>query len=181
MAALIETERLVIRPWQLGDVDDAYAIYAHGDVSRWLSPAMDRVSSTDAMRLVLQQWVSEDDRAPEPTGRWAVQSRADGRVIGALALLYLPPGGGDLEIGWQVARDCWGHGYATEAGAALVRWAMRERGVDELFAVVRPKNLRGASTAKKIGMEWVGETDKYYGLTLQVYRVRSADLLTRDR
>jgi hypothetical protein len=40
-----------------------------------------------------------------------------------------------------------------------------ESGVDEIFAVVRPRNARGAATARRLGsMEWVGETDKYYAL-----------------
>lgn len=52
-------------------------------------------------------------------------------------------------------------------------------GLDELFAVVRPKNTRGAATAKRIGMEWVGETEKYHDLRLQVYRVRAGDLFNQ--
>jgi RimJ/RimL family protein N-acetyltransferase len=72
--------------------------------------------------------------------------------------------------------DSWGNGYATEAGHALAHWAFGYPGIDEVFAVVRPANTRGAATAKRIGMEWVGETDKHYDLQLQVYRVRAADL-----
>ena len=53
-------------------------------------------------------------------------------------------------------------------------------GVDEIFAVVRPRNARGAATARRVGMEWVGETDKYYALTLQVYRLRRATCTCRD-
>ena len=41
---------------------------------------------------------------------------------------------------------------------------------------MRPGNSRAAATARRNGMSWVGETDKYYGLTLQVYRLRPADL-----
>jgi len=42
--------------------------------------------------------------------------------------------------------------------------------------VVRPGNVRATATARRNGMEWVGETGKYFGLTLQVYRLRPADL-----
>ena len=68
----------------------------------------------------------------------------------------------------------WGQGYATEAGRALAAWAFSS-GVDELLAVVRPANRRAEATVRRLGMEWVGETDKYYDLRLQVYRLRSAD------
>ena len=50
--------------------------------------------------------------------------------------------------------------------------------MEEVFAVVRPTNKRAAFMARRIGMEWVGETDKYYDLPLHVYRLRSADLDT---
>ena len=42
--------------------------------------------------------------------------------------------------------------------------------------MVRPRNERGVATARRVGMEWVGETDKYYDLTLQVFRLRKGDL-----
>ena len=72
---------------------------------------------------------------------------------------------------------------AKEARERLARTVHRlfERfefpGVDEVFAVVRTHNDRGVATARRIGMEWVGETEKYYGLQLQVYRLRQSDLL----
>jgi hypothetical protein len=48
--------------------------------------------------------------------------------------------------------------------------------VSEVFAVVGLGNTRGVATARRVGMEWVGETDKYYGLTLQIYRLTAPDL-----
>jgi RimJ/RimL family protein N-acetyltransferase len=68
-----------------------------------------------------------------------------------------------------------GDGYATEAAGALIAWALTHD-VDELFAVARPNNVRAIATAKRLGMQWVGETAKYYGLRLQVYRIRPNDL-----
>ena len=85
------------------------------------------------------------------------------------------PRAADLAIGWQLNPAVWGQGYAAEAGHAAAHHAF-ETGVDELFAVVRPRNTRGARTATSIGMEWVGETEKYYDLRLQVYRLRKGDL-----
>lgn len=176
MTPTLATRRLRLRPWTVDDADAAFEVYSHDDVARWLSPAMDAVRDRHEMRLVLQHWVAENHRSAHPTGRWAVELTEESHVIGGMTLLYLPPGGTDLEIGWQLSPAYWGHGYATEAGHALAHWAFEYPGVDEVFAVVRPTNTRGAATAKRIGMEWVGETDKYYDLQLQVYRIRPADL-----
>ncbi|OEU94826.1 GNAT family N-acetyltransferase [Streptomyces oceani] len=176
MATSLTSDRLTLRTWTLDDVDAAVAVYGRPEVARWLSPGMDTVDDAQGMRLVLQQWIAEDSRAIPPTGRWAVELTGEGRLLGGVHLLYLPPRGDDLEIGWQLAPDAWGHGYASEAGHTAAHWALGQPGIDEILAVVRPTNTRAAATAKRIGMEWVGETDKYYGLHLDVYRLRAGDL-----
>ena len=174
-AGELTTERLVLRPWCVDDAQAALDVYGHGDVTRWLSPDMDRVPNLATMRLLLQQWIAEHARLPAPAGRWAIRRRSDGRVIGGAVLLPLPPGREDLEIGWQLHPATWGNGYASETTHALATWTFSQD-VDEIFAVVRPGNARAAATVRHNGMQWVGETTKYFGADLQVYRLRAADL-----
>ncbi len=169
----IRTPRLVLRPWSSSDAPDALAVFGDETVTRWLSPAMSRVDSADDMASVISTWLSAPPDAP--AGRWAVTSASDGSLLGGVAVLPLPPERSDLEIGWQLVPSAWGQGYAAEAGHAVAHHAF-ESGVEELFAVVRPRNTRGARTATSIGMEWVGETEKYYDLRLQVYRLRKGEL-----
>jgi RimJ/RimL family protein N-acetyltransferase len=168
------TERLVLRPWKLDDSAAALSAYGNIEVARWLAPAMDKVRDEAAMRLLLQQWVTEDARMLTPAGRWAVEHRQDGSLIGGATLLPLMPDE-EFEIGWQLHPRAWGHGYATETGLALARWAF-DQGIEQVIAVVRPANTRAAATVRRIGMEWVGETEKYHHLRLQQYRLRPADL-----
>jgi RimJ/RimL family protein N-acetyltransferase len=169
------TERLTLRPWSVDDAEQALGVYGDAAVARWLSPAMDIVRDLSAMRLVLQQWTAENERLPSPAGRWAVELRSEKLIVGGAVLLPLPPRGDDLEMGWQLHPKVWGQGYATEAGRAIARWAFDE-GYDEVLAVARPANRRAQATAGRIGMEWVGETEKYYDMRLQVFRLRPADL-----
>jgi RimJ/RimL family protein N-acetyltransferase len=174
MSVQLVTERLVLRPWAIDDAEAALGAYGDADVARWLAPAMDKVGDVAAMRLVLQQWVAEDSRMLTPAGRWAVELRQGGRLIGGATLLPLPPDD-EYEMGWQLHPDAWGHGYATETGLALARWAF-EQGIEQVIAVVRPANTRAAAMVRRIGMEWVGETEKYHKLRLQLFRLRPGDL-----
>jgi len=169
------TQRLVIRDWAPDDAEAALAIYGAAEVTRWLTPAMDRVADLAAMRSVLQAWIEAQPNMAQPRGRWAVQRHEDGEVIGGQAIRLLPPYHEDLELSWHLRPDMWGHGYAVEASRALIRWAFTQE-IDELFAVARPNNARAVATARRLGMEWVGETTKYYGLRLQVFRIRPSDL-----
>lgn len=171
---VLTTERLTLRPWCLEDAATAFGIYGHAEVTRWLSPLMERVPSLPAMRLLLRQWIAEDARLSAPAGRWAIERTSDHHVIGGAILLPLPPGREDLEIGWQLHPDTWGNGYATEATHALATWAF-SNDVYEVFAVVAPGNVRAAATVRNNGMYWVGETTKYFGVDLQVFRLRIAD------
>jgi RimJ/RimL family protein N-acetyltransferase len=174
MAERLVTERLILRQWTADDAGAALSSYGDSDVARWLAPAMDRVGDEAAMRVILQQWIAEDERMLTPAGRWAIELREGGRVIGGATLLPLPPDD-EYEIGWQLRRDAWGQGYAAETGRALARWAF-EQGVEQVIAVVRPANTRALATVRRIGMEWIGETEKYHHLRLQAYRLLPADL-----
>jgi RimJ/RimL family protein N-acetyltransferase len=172
----LRTLRLVLRPWQLDDELAAHAIYGSPEVKRWLCPALSPIVDGTEMRRVLGSWIAESDETGLPLGRWAITDKDSGDVIGGVALLPLPPGGTDLEIGWQLSSNAWGYGYGAEAGHALAHQAFENTGISEVFAVVRPGNHRGMATARRVGMEWVGETNKYYNLTLQIYRLTKADL-----
>ncbi|GGP78418.1 GNAT family N-acetyltransferase [Saccharothrix coeruleofusca] len=174
-SGVIRTDRLVLRPWRVEDAAAALEVYGSAEVTRWLSPVMDRVPDLAAMRLLLQRWIAEDGRLTAPAGRWALHRADDDRVIGGAVLLPLPPGDEDLEIGWQLHPGAWGEDYAGECAFALARLAF-EHGVDEVFAIVRSDNAQDAAAIRSNGMYWVGETRKYFGLELQVYRLRAADL-----
>jgi RimJ/RimL family protein N-acetyltransferase len=179
MAERLVTERLVLRPWTADDAGAALTSYGDAEVARWLAPAMDRLGDEEAMRVVLQQWIAEDERMLTPAGRWAIELRKDGSLIGGATLLPLPPDD-EYEIGWQLRRDAWGHGYATETGRALAERAF-EQGLEQVIAVVRSANTRAVATVRRIGMEWTGETEKYHSLRLQEYRLRPADLAASAR
>lgn len=168
------TERLVLRGWEPDDAPAALGTYGDAEVARWLAPAIDNVRDLAGMRLLLQRWSAEDARMITPAGRWAVELRHDQQVVGGATLLPLPPDD-EFEIGWQLHPRVWGHGYATEAGLALARWAF-EQGIEQVIALVRPANTRAMATVRRIGMQWVGETEKYHRLRLQEFRLRPADL-----
>jgi RimJ/RimL family protein N-acetyltransferase len=172
----VTTSRLSLRDWSVDDAAPALAIYGSAEVAHWLTPAMERIPDVAAMRSVLETWQHEQPGMPPPQGRWAIRRTDDNAVVGGIGIRPLPPTGEDLEVSWQLNRSEWGKGYATEAARALISWAFTQE-IDELFVVARPHNVRAVATAKRLGLQWVGETSKYYGLNLQVYRIRPNDLV----
>jgi RimJ/RimL family protein N-acetyltransferase len=172
----VSTPRLELAPWRVEDAPDALGVYGEHEVARWLTPPVDPIADAAAMRALIEAWLAADVEAEPPVGHWAVRRRRDGAVIGSMVLRRMPPGEEDLELAWQFAPVYWGNGYATEAAHAVARWGF-ERSAHELFAVARPNNVRAIRLAERLGMQWVGETEKYYGMRLQVFRVRPPELI----
>jgi RimJ/RimL family protein N-acetyltransferase len=173
----IKTERLVMGPWSPEDVRAGLTIFGSDEVTHWLTPAMEPIHDDAGMAAALERWAEEDADAEPPVGHWAVRRSEDDVLLGSITLRRMPPFQEDLELAWQFSPHHWGNGYATEAAQAVAAWAF-EVSAHELFAVMRPANERAEKVARRLGMQWVGETSKYYDLRLQVYRLRPTDLVT---
>jgi ribosomal-protein-alanine N-acetyltransferase len=175
MAELLRTGRLLVRDWSVADGEAALKIYGHDSVIRWL-PEPDRIPNPAAIHTVLQRWTTEQPEMAPGTGRWALVLLDGATLVGGISLLPMPVPEADVEIGYQLAPEYWGRGYITEAARAVAHWAFAHSLV-ELFALVAPDNVRAAATARRIGMEWVGESDKYHRTRLEIFRLRPDDLV----
>jgi len=113
----------------------------------------------------LSESVSELDghlrhQAEHGFGVWAAEERSTGRLVGEVGLQHLD-GGPDVEIGWVVARDAWGRGYATEAAGAWLEAGFSDLGLERIVAVVLPANVRSRAIATRLGMTEAGTREAY--------------------
>jgi len=140
---LLRTERLFLRKPQLDDADRA-AWLTDPEVMRWLG-------GIDPPTDVVRRWV--EDWEVYPVGKFIVE-RA-GVVIGRVGLNFYDPvrwvrsAAADAvpELGWALAREHWGHGYATEAAAAVGDWF----GGSGVVSLIAPDNLRSQRVAGRLG------------------------------
>jgi RimJ/RimL family protein N-acetyltransferase len=77
----------------------------------------------------------------------------------------------DIEVGWHLHPDAWGHGYATEAARGALRWGF-DRGLEEVHAVVRPDNAPSLRVCGRLAMVPVGRTSRYYDTELELFTTR---------
>jgi ribosomal-protein-alanine N-acetyltransferase len=172
---VLSTDRLVLGPWTVEDARSGLAIFGRSEVTHWLTPEMEPIHDEAGMLAAFERWAEEDAEVEPPVGHWAVRRREDALLLGSITLRRMPPLQEDLELAWQFAPAHWGNGYATEAARAVAAWAFDDS-AHEVFAVMRPANERAEKLARRLGMQWVGETNKYYDLRLQVFRLRPPDL-----
>lgn len=174
MQPVLTTDRLIARAWTMDerDLQAAYDVYSRAEVARWLAAP----TESGEIRSRVERWSTPTG---DPTyGVWAVEERANPDLpIGSVLLRPLPPADEDVEVAWHLHPEHWGKGYATEIGRAAAERAFRT-GIEEVFAVVRPGNRRSTSVARRLGMDYVGTTEKFYGVQMELYRLRPGDLLT---
>lgn len=140
----IDTERLVLRPPQAGDFDRYAELLANEGAARYIGGAQPRAA---AWRKFLQM-----------PGAWAVQGFAMFSVVERESGLWLgqigpwrPDGWPGNEIGYSFHPDAWGCGYATEAGAASIDWALEHLGWTDFIHCIDPANVASQGVARRLG------------------------------
>lgn len=154
------TERLVLRRWdprEDADVAAAYDLFSREEVARWRLPAS-ACASTDEATEWLGAWQREAQDQPD-YGRWAVTRHQERVPIGSVKLAALRDDEGveteEIEIGWHLHPDHWGHGYATEAAERLLEHAW-QLPLDEVVALTAPQNERSQALAQRLDMAYQG-------------------------
>jgi len=146
---MIETDRLILRRWRDADRDPYAAMMADPDVGSWLGGTETR-AQTDA-RIDLR----EVELATTGWGPLAMERKADGAFLGCAGLSPVEaplPLATSIEIGWRLARDAWGAGYASEAARALLDDGFNRRGLAEIVAFTAESNLRSQAVMNRLGM-----------------------------
>lgn len=145
MPAPIATERLIIRTFTPDDLEAMHAIWSDPEV---MGPVPRTAYDREKSQTRLGEHISHQDQ--HGFSRWAVSEQASGRVIGECGLEYFD-GRPEIELGYKIARQHWGHGFAAEAARACLDWALAERS-ERVVAIVDPGNTRSARVLDKIGM-----------------------------
>ena len=169
---MIETDRLLLRPWASEDVALLASMSSNPRVTRYIG---------DGLTWTALKAITVSDRA---LGHWrehgfgwrVVVELAAGKEIGLLALNRMGPGTAGLdpeehEIGWWLSPDRWGLGFATEAARAVAEDAFAQLGVPHLTARIRPENTASVQVATRLGMQFEFNTVADPGVAVAVYRV----------
>ncbi len=163
-----ETERTVVRDWQPEEADRLFDLYSRWEVARFLGANPTAMQDPAEAPAKIARWRDLNVADPDE-GRWAVERKADGVVVGTVILARIPEGDGQFEVGWHLHPDSWGHGLATEAARGVLDRAFG-RGLDEVYALVRPDNAASVAVCRRLGMEALGRTDRYYDTVCEMFR-----------
>ena len=142
----IETERLVLRPPAAEDFEPWVAFAADPEVATFIGGVQPRAMAWRQMCQVAGSWTING------FGMFSVIEKASGRWIGRLGP-WQPDGWPGPEVGWALAREAWGKGYAVEGSTATMDWAFDELGWTEVIHAIDPANVRSQAVARRLGSE----------------------------
>jgi len=180
----METERLVLRPYVLGDATRVLDIRSRPEVIRWLgNPPHVPMAGLDAARQWIEGRRRREQADPLDVTR-AVVVRETGVVAGtvSLARAHRRETGefvGEYEVGWHLHPDSVGRGYATEAARALLDDVFA-RGIPDVWCGVFVGNDASCRVAERLGLPPVGVgPDPWYDGDSHLYRVTRDQWLSR--
>lgn len=162
------------------DAPEAFLLYGDEEVTRFLGAAKPSGKAPSALTETADTCIAATEQrlvryaaCEGGRGIMALLRKDDHALVGTVLLKRLPNQNfeptGDWEVGWHLRRSAWGSGYASEAGAAALDYGLRTLLLPQIFAVVDSANMASRKVVERLGMIYLGQTDRYYGETLELF------------
>jgi RimJ/RimL family protein N-acetyltransferase len=171
----LRTARLLLRPWSPEDADFLYDMESCWVVKRYIGAAPAVMTDRSQALASIERRRAVDHPVH---GIWAIELLSERVPVGNLLLKPISRSvddstspSEDVEIGWHLHPDYWGHGYASEAGSAGLAHAFGA-GLPRVLAVTAPANEASRKVCRGLGMRHLGRTNAYYNAIHDVYQAR---------
>ncbi|HEY0022877.1 MAG TPA: GNAT family N-acetyltransferase [Longimicrobium sp.] len=145
----LTTSRLVLRPWRDDDLAPFAALNADPRVMEFFPAVLSRAESDGPVARIRRHVEAHG------FGLWAVEVPGVAPFIGFVGLMTVPPAlpfSPAVEVGWRLAHEHWGRGYATEAGRAAVEFGFGVLGVPEIVSFTAEQNRPSRAVMERLGM-----------------------------
>lgn len=152
----IQTGRLILRPWKPEDLEPFAALNADPRVMEYFPALLTRKESDERVR----SWQTKIET--RGWGLWAVSVPDVADFIGFIGLndvdftAHFTPA---IEVGWRLAYDYWGKGYAVEGALACLKYAFETLHLKELVSFTAVQNMRSRRVMERIGMHHDSKDD----------------------
>ncbi|MFF3226723.1 GNAT family N-acetyltransferase [Nocardia suismassiliense] len=146
----IVTERLLLRPATLADLDEMYAYKSQPDVCRYLP--YEPMSREQVAERISGLWARTELTEVGQALNLCVEEKASGRLLGDVVLFWRNAENRTGEIGYVFSPDAAGHGYATEAATELLRLGFEGLVLHRITAQLDARNTPSARVLERLGM-----------------------------
>jgi RimJ/RimL family protein N-acetyltransferase len=151
---IIQTERLYLRPSQMGDAEAIFAQYAQDRVVTRYMTWRPHTRIQDTQNFLQQCLTNRENGVNFP---WVILAQETQELMGMIDLRFT----NGAAIGYVLAQPYWGQGYMPEAAQSLVEWAMAQDNIYRIWSVCDVENRASARVLEKIGMSREGILRKW--------------------
>ncbi len=155
---VIETERLTLRRWRSTDIEPNTAMLADSASGRFITadgkPVTDAWIGWRNAAIMSGHWVLHG------VGMFVVEERSSGTYVGRVGP-WCPPGWPGFEVGWGIAKEFRGKGYALEAARAAIDWSFATFELDQIIHCIDCENTASQAVARRLGAEKEREFDLF--------------------
>lgn len=155
---IIDTERLILRPWCSADIAPNTTMLSDPAAARFITP--DRKAVTEELVGWRNAAIIAGHWALYGFGMFAVEEKASGRYAGRVGP-WCPPTWPGFEVGWGIAKEFRGKGYAVEAARAAIDWVFSTFEVEQVIHCIDPENTASQAVARKLGARIEGEAQLF--------------------
>ncbi len=155
---VLETERLKLRPWCGADIVPNTAMLSDPPTARFITadgkPITEELNGWRNAAIMAGHWVLHG------VGMFVVEEKSSGKFVGRVGP-WFPPGWPGFEVGWGIAKEFRGKGYAIEAARASIDWVFATFELDRIIHCIDRENTASEAVARRLGAEKQGETDLF--------------------
>ncbi len=146
----IETDRLLIRPFTMDDIEPAYIMNLDAEVSKYTADG-GIVSKKEIEQRIIENVFGDYEK--HGFGRLAVELKKENKFIGFSGLKYLEDMD-EVDLGYRFMKKYWGRGIATESAKACVNFGFESLELNRIIAMVLPENINSIRVLEKLNFEY---------------------------
>jgi ribosomal-protein-alanine N-acetyltransferase len=145
MKTIFETERLLVRPYSMDDLDLFFRLNGDEEVMRYIRAVQTLQQSKDFLQKIITAYTERPG-----LGRWAMFSKDDQQFVGSFAVIPVE-GSDNLQLGYALLKEYWGKGYASESVRGGIRYAFDHLNLSEIAGITYPENVPSQKVLLKNG------------------------------
>ncbi len=161
---VLETSRLLLKPFTPNDLDNLFALNSDAETMKYIAPPLGKQQVIEVLHWFTREW----ERLGY--GWFAIFNKENQDFMGQCGLQCLEgkPDAKDTELAFVIAKQYWGHGYATEAAQAVLEFGMNTAGLRRFVAVTMEDNIPSQRVLDKLHFQVEGKRE-LYGRTVLYY------------
>lgn len=158
MTIVLETQRLTLKTSTTENFSNVFSLLSDPEVMRYVGNGP---RTENEIQIGLDKMIKHQEKYG--FSFCDIFKKDSGEFIGRAGLIHLAMNEDqdEIEVGYQLHKKYWGHGYATEITKALIEWGFKHLQLEFIVAVIQPENIASQKVLEKSGMIYIGKTNYY--------------------